>query len=235
MWPAYKDGMPRFLQRLRLGCLRHWMVWVLLLALPVHGVSNVLLQVVGATHRHALTMQAPATDDLTGRGAAASGATAWDTRGALRRLVASVAGPGALQLIDAMHARDHAWQRAAALKAHPFSEPARSAALLTQPTANLHAAKHAHQQAHQHAHDTFQRHLHDPQDGSVVALGGHGQPPDAAGSAPALDAGGSTFPLAPALSVQALAPSGTANAWRPAETSDWHSHVTPPLERPPQA
>lgn len=223
--------MSRFLQRLRLGCLRHWMVWVLVLALPVHGISNVLLQVVGATHRHALTVQATATGDLTGRGAVASGAAAWDTRGALRRLVASVAGPGALRLIDTMHARDHAWQRAAALKAHPFSAPARSAVLLAQPPADPHAAE----QAHQHAHDTFQRHLHDPQDGSVVALGGHGQPPDAAGSAPALDAGGSTLPLAPALNVQALAPSGAANAWRPAEASAWRSHVTLPLERPPQA
>lgn len=208
--------MTRFLQRLRLSCLRPWMVWVLVLALPVHGVSNVLLQVMGAAHRHSAVTLAVA------QGADSPGITAWSARRTLRSLVASVAGPGALQLIDTMHARDHAWQRAAELKTHPFAQPT-----------DVH--QRAHQRAHQHAHDTFQRHIHDPHDSSVVALGEHAQAPDAAGGAPALDAGGGTFPLAPVPSVQALAPGDGTAAWRRAASSAWRSHVIAPLERPPQA
>ena len=206
--------MTRFLQRLRLSCLRPLMVWVLVLALPVHGVSNVLLQVMGAAHRHSVV----ALDDSN------QGSAPWNARSALRSLVARVAGPGALQLIDTMHARDHAWQRAAELKAHPFT-----------PVASPVNTAQARLQAHQHAHDTFQRHIHDPQDSSVVALGEHTQAPDAAGSAPVLDAGGGTFPLSPALSVQALAPSAGTATWFKAQASGWRSHVIAPLERPPQA
>lgn len=210
--------MTRFLQRLRLSCLRPLMVWVLVLALPVHGVSNVLLQVMGAAHRHSVV----ALDDSN------QGSAPWNARSALRSLVARVAGPGALQLIDTMHARDHAWQRAAELKARPFT---RSAGRPATPA----VAEHQAEQAHQHAHDTFQRHIHDPQDSSVVALGEHTQAPDAAGSAPVLDAGGGTFPLSPALSVQALAPSAGTATWFKAQASGWRSHVIAPLERPPQA
>ncbi len=214
-----------FLQRLRLSSLRHWMVWVLVLALPVHGVSNVLLQVMGAAHRHSAVALAAAQDMAPHADSPATGT--WRAESALRSLVASVAGPGALQLIDTMHARDHAWQRAAELKAHPFA-PFASPVDTAQ-------AQQVRQQAHQHAHETFQRHIHDPQDGSVVALGEHTQAPDAAGGATALDAGGGTLPLAPALNVQTLVPSDGTAAWRRAEPSAWRSHVTAPLERPPQA
>ena len=214
--------MTRLLQRLRLSCLRPLMVWVLVLALPVHGVSNVLLQVMGAAHRHsAVTLEVA---QGTAQHTDTPGSAPWNARSALRSLVASVAGPGALQLIDTMHARDHAWQRAAELKAHPFT-----------PAASPVNTAQARLQAHQHAHDTFQRHIHDPQDSSVVALGEHTQAPDAAGSAPVLDAGGGTFPLSPALSVQALAPSAGAATWFKAQASGWRSHVIAPLERPPQA
>ncbi len=224
--------MTRLLHRLRLSCLRPLMVWVLVLALPVHGVSNVLLQVMGAAHRHsAVTLAvAPGTAQHTDT----PGTAPWNARSALRSLVARVAGPGALQLIDTMHARDHAWQRAAELKAHPFTAVA-SPVNTAQATQAQQARPEARLQAHQHAHDTFQRHIHDPQDSSVVALGEHTQAPDAAGNAAALDAGGSSFPLAPALSVQALAPSEGTAAWRRAEASAWRSHVIAPLERPPQA
>ena len=217
MWRAYKVTMTRFLQRLRLSCLRPLMVWVLVLALPVHGISNVLLQVMGAAHRHSAV--ALATDSPA--------ATPWSARSTLRRLVASVAGPGALQLIDTVHARDHAWQRAAELKAHPFAS-------LASPVDTA-QAQQVRQQAHQHAHDTFQRHIHDPQDSSVVALGDHTQTHDVAGSATALDAGGGTFPLAPELSVQALAPTDGTAVWRRAAPSACRSRVIAPLERPPQA
>jgi len=209
--------MTRFLQRLRLSCLRPLMVWVLVLALPAHGVSNVLLQVTGAAHRHsevALDTNSPT-------------ATPWTARRALRSLVSSVAGPGALQLIDAMHARDHAWQRAADLKAHPFSRHSEA-------TLAHQAREEARRQAHQHAHDTFQRHIHDPHDSSVVALGDHTQAPDAAGGASALDAGGA-LPLAPVLSVQATTPADSTAAWRRTASNAWHSQVIAPLERPPQA
>jgi len=227
--------MTRFLQRLRLSCLRPLMVWVLVLALPVHGVSNVLLQVMGAAHRHNAGVQHTAALDAQDAAHAP-----WNARAALRSLVASVAGTGALQLIDTMHARDHAWQRAAELKAHPFAPPT----VLAQPRADAmpsavpgasQQAAQAHERAHQHAHDTFQRHIHDLHDGTVVALGEHTQAPDAAGSAPALDAGGGTFPLAPVPGVQALAPGDGTAAWRRAEARAWRSHVVVPLERPPQA
>lgn len=220
--------MPHFLQRLRLSCLRPLMVWVLVLALPVHGVSNVLLQVVGAAHRHNASASASAQSIAQPPIAHAP----WRARAALRSLVASVAGPGALQLIDTMHARDHAWQRAAELKAHPFTPP--TALAQTRVDAVSSASQQA-AQAHQHAHDTFQRHIHDLHDSSVVALGEHTQAPDAAGSASALDAGGAALPLAPMLRMQALAPTDGTAAWRRAKAPDWRSHVIAPLERPPQA
>ena len=221
--------MTRFLQRLRLSCLRPLMVWVLVLALPVHGVSNVLLQVMGGAHRHNANTSAQDIAQSTHPDAAPQRTT---VRAAMRSLVASVAGPGALQLIDTMHARDHAWQRAAELKAHPFTPPTELAQTRADavPSASQQAA-----QAHQHAHDTFQRHIHDLHDSSVVALGEHTQAPDAAGSASALDAGGAPLPLAPVLRVQALAPTDGTTAWRRAEAPDWRSHVIAPLERPPQA
>lgn len=224
--------MTRFLQRLRLSCLRPLMVWVLVLALPVHGVSNVLLQVMGAAHRHSAVTLAVAQG--TAQHTDTPGLDPWNARSAWRSLVASVAGPGALQLIDTMHARDHAWQRAAELKAHPFT-PVASPVNTAQAAQAQQARQEARLQAHQHAHDTFQRHIHDPQDSSVVALGEHTQAPDAAGSAPVLDAGGGTFPLSPALNVQALAPSAGAATWFKAQASGWRSHVIAPLERPPQA
>ncbi len=203
------------------------MVWVLVLALPVHGVSNALLQVVGGLHRHSVVVGSAAASLHS----TAQADTAWSARSALRTLVAHVAGPGALQMIDAMHARDQAWARAAELKNHPFTQT------FTQPvapSADTDLALRA-EQAHQHAHDTFQRHTHDPRDGSVVALGEQAAKADATGSASALDAGGGAFPLPALLDVQALAPTESTAAWRHVEPQAWRSHVITPLDRPPQA
>lgn len=217
----------------RLACLRHLVVWALLVALPVHSLSGVLQQVLGASHRHTDAAPALATAPL---------------QEGLRALLTALAGTGTLALIDNEHAREEAHRLAADRPSRTVPQPItfseadlrvatqEGAAAGTQ--APLNAAPNTSQGAapHAHHHDAFQRHVHDSSDGSVVALGDKaGTDAGTPGHTGSADAGSGVFPLPADGPPQALAPANAATAWRLPASPPWRSHISGPLERPPQA
>lgn len=225
------------LQFVRLACLRQIVIWALVVALPAHSVSMVLLQVMGSAHRH--SVQAGAVTEVQ--------PPPWSLRGSLRALTVRLAGEGALAVLDAGHAREQARMHATSFKAPPLG----AAPLFTEadirrvstqpdlepqdiePAIDTHSVTEA-ELAHQHAHDTLQRHNHDANDGSVIVLGDKATSADAPGTAPAIDAGGGTFPLPALFAAMVAAPVVSVEAWRQLVPHLWHSHVNAPLERPPQ-
>ncbi|MCH8178973.1 MAG: hypothetical protein IIA02_04210 [Proteobacteria bacterium] len=238
----------------RTAGLRHLVVWALLVALPVHSLSGVLQRVLGASHRHTLAVEGVAAPTLL---------DSLPTRlsSGLRHLVATAAGPGALALIDGDHIRALAQRQSAERQAHPerglalFSASDLRLALAASPQApswqepaadapapqvSAQAHGHPHAPAHPHAeghhHDAFQRHLHDTHDASVVALGDKAHA-DAGtpGQASSADAGSGVFPLPAAVAALPQPPVASPSAWRHLGTQPWRSHVSGPLERPPQA
>lgn len=217
----------------RLACLRHLVVWALLVALPVHSLSGVLQQVLGASHRHTDTADAQATQTL---------------QDGLRALLTAVAGTGTLALIDHEHAREQAHRLAAERTARTAQQPitfseadlrvaTQASAAAGQNTATSDAANALPPgHTHAHHHDGFQRHVHDSSDGSVVALGDKaGTDAGTPGHTASADAGSGGFPLPADGAPQALAPAHGAAAWRHLASPPWRSHISGPLERPPQA
>ena len=85
---------------------------------------------------------------------------------------------------------------------------------------------------HAHLHDTFQRHLHDPMDGSVVALGDKGSSQEASGTQTADTSSPQWMP--PDAAVQWLS-SWVLTVWPDAQERGHAGHVPLLLERPPKA
>lgn len=87
------------------------LIWVLAVALPVHGLSGLLAQMLGAEHRHAAVAQA---DEEGG----------WSPKRWLRAVI----GNGAMDLIDAVHEQQRGGPMrlpvAKAPKAHAPAAPA---------------------------------------------------------------------------------------------------------------
>lgn len=232
--------MPHHLLQLaRTARLRHLVVWLLVVALPVHSLSGVLQRVLGASHRHAPMVAAAMAEQPLAPPSLQEG---------LRRLAASTVGPDVLALIDGDHARTqpqpHPMRIHASLGEPAFSEADLRQALATtpqEPDWQGPAAPSAGPtlRAHGHTHDGFQRHVHDAHDSTVIALGDKaGSDNGATGgaaSATSTDAGGGTFPLPAASAAPAPAPALTLTAWLPLSAQPWRNHVSSPLERPPQA
>lgn len=227
----------------RIARLRHLVVWLLIVAMPVHSLSGVLQRVLGASHRHA-----PVVAEATSLPGLPSYSLHASLQQGLRTLVATAIGEQAWALIAGDHARTLARQQAAEEHVHParpqatFSatdlrqalaasnqEPAWAAPEDASPTTTA----HGHGQG-AHSHDGFQRHVHDAHDATVVALGEKASN-DPAAPATQADAGAGTFPLPAAHAAMALTPAAHPAAWRPVTTLPWHNHVSGPLERPPQA
>lgn len=141
------------------------------------------------------------------------GAASWS----LRPIIGAIVGDEAMSLIDTYHARESALRLAAAPQ-------------------HAEVAQHAHHthdpSRHVHAHNAFERHVHDPSDGSVIALGSHDTGSDAAHSSGSLDIGNSC-PIPAAQMAAAFVPDHATTVWLDRALSTWCSHVSAPLERPP--
>ncbi|WP_077033512.1 hypothetical protein [Pelomonas sp. KK5] len=180
---------------------------VLVLALLVYGCSSTLLRMVGPTHRHAT----PA--------------------------LMAVAGPSLLASASSLLRH---WHEQARGQQQQQQQRMRTAALelaLQQLDDPRHARQHTQglPHAHVHEHAALERHFHDPDDGSVIALeGGTAQAAlDGLASAAALGSAMLHFALPAALLVPP-AP-GRRGTWpRPARHA-WHSAIPRPAERPPAA
>ncbi|RTL29738.1 MAG: hypothetical protein EKK47_12630 [Burkholderiales bacterium] len=79
------------LHRCRTSLMRLVVVWVVVLTLPINGLSSVLLSVLGPQHSHHT------------RHAAVVDGAGWSIRG----MIESVIGAGAMDIIDEVHARQH--------------------------------------------------------------------------------------------------------------------------------
>lgn len=99
------------------------------------------------------------------------------------------------------------------------------------PSEKAHA--HANGVVHVHDHTTYQRHHHDPRDGSVVAIGAlSGEAvADAASQA---SAGSATLPLAPAPHWRLPAAGARSRAWPAQPPERWSDADVVRSERPPR-
>lgn len=122
-------------------------------------------------------------------------------------IIRAVVGEEAMGLIDAHHARE---QVSLAAPPHAMTE-----------------------QEHAHAHSLFQRHHHNPSDGTVIALGERETGQGAANGFNGIDAG-SAFPLPAVVPSLSVAPAATGSVWRGQAITAWHDHVSAPLEKPPR-
>lgn len=223
----------------RLACLRQILICVLAFALPVQGMSAMLVQVMGAMHRHTSQQQLDTPPDC-------ATVSAWGLRSGLRLLATRIAGEGTLALLDASHAREAAHQFDTAAHAsggaHFTDADVRMVAMqrdadpqdIAASTVEPPQASAAAAEAHQHAHDTFQRHIHNTADGSVVVLGQQSAGSDSPSMSSAIDAGSGTFTLPAILTAMLITPMVSTVTWRRFVPHLWHNHVNAPLERPPQ-
>ena len=101
------------------------LIWVLAVALPVHGLSGLLAQMLGAEHRHAAVAQ-PGEEG------------AWNPKRWLRAVI----GDGAMDLIDAVHEQQ---------RGGPMRLPVAQAPEVHAPAAAGHV--HAHGLFQRHHHD----------------------------------------------------------------------------------
>lgn len=154
--------------------LHHLLVWVLVVALPINGVSSLLAQMLGAQHRHAQIVPE-----------------------AERNAVIDTTG------------------------------------LSPYPSHHHTPNELSHPHLHAHAHMMFERHVHEPADGTVLALGAKDSGQDGPGQ---------TNGLSDTMSLQGLRDGLNAPEWIPVvlragwplyAALAWHSHIVPPLERPP--
>jgi hypothetical protein len=169
---------------------RRFIVWVLVIALPVYGSAGVLLHLLGAPHRH------QAVENT-------AQAQPWN----IDCLLTLVVGERAMSVVLQHRAK----------------------AVVTQ-------AAHRHDpHGPVHQHGLFERHHHDADDPSVVALGGLRATSDLADEATSSAAVGSAmlvFALGAELTLPP--PSPREFRWPPAALVAWNSLNRPPLERPPR-
>lgn len=194
---------------LRQSFLRRVTVWVLVLALPINGLSNMLLQILGPQHHH---VAAPAS---------------WS----LHTVLEEVIGQQAMAIIDAVHARQQQGPqdtpvRVSSADFYPYVQAHE---------VDTPSDAHPHPHPHVHTHGAFERHHHDSQDGSVVPTGPTGTGHDGPGSAQtSLDiSAASPIPFITSIAVL-MAAAGPAT-WDGPVAARWHDHVSAPLERPPRA
>jgi hypothetical protein len=185
--------------------LRQLIVWVLVLALPLNSLSTVLTHLLGAAHSHG------GSEPVV-----MNASSSWSPRELLRAVV----GNGAMALIDGAHLRERGLQ----VPAHFVFE------------SDAHSLEHQHgtgDQVHTHLHGMFERHFHDPSDGSVVVLGAKASGQDAPGNSHGIDEGSvALLPLATLTPMLYFAQCGSV--WLHGIRMAWRSHVTAPLERPPR-
>jgi hypothetical protein len=125
-------------------------------------------------------------------------------------LIQALVGDDAMDMIDAYHAHEQSLRPPEPAAVHGMTA-----------------------QEHAHAHSLFQRHHHDPTDGTVVAIGEKDPGQDVPGGASSVDASGA-FPLPSTWMSARLVPSATAQVWPGQAITAWHNHVSAPLERPPR-
>ncbi len=237
----------------RTARLRHLVVWLLAVALVMHSLSGVLQRVLGASHRHApVVAEGPVLPGLQ--------PSSWQSalQQGMRALVATAIGKDALALIDGDHALALARNQASRHPTSPaqpqaafsatdlrqamatsdqepaWASPADASQATAVATPQSTAPAHGHDLGHgTHSHDSFQRHVHDAHDPSVVALGDKADN-DTGAPSPSADAGVGTFPLPAAAMPLAPAPLAAATGWHAQADQPWRNHVSGPLERPPQ-
>ena len=217
------------LHQFRQSLLRQIVVWALIFALPVNGLSNMLLSVLGPEHRHATQVQHGEEDT--------EAIPFWSS------MVSSVVGGGAMGIIDRFHAHQHSAPRlpvSSDFHSHLLG-PGEQDLLAPDPNAHLIAqapkaapdAAPVHAHPHVHAHGGFERHRHDPRDGSVIPIGPTDTGHDGPGTAQAsLDFSGS-LPIPFATPVPVMVMVGGRSAWSGSNTPAWQSQVSSPLDRPP--
>ncbi len=105
--------------------------------------------------------------------------------------------------------------------------------LLSEPAHHHSHEDAAHPHLHTHAHMMFERHFHQPSDGSVIALGSKESGQDGPGHANSLSDTAGLHGLRQALQTPAWMPMVLRTGWPRYAPLVWRSHIVTPLERPP--
>ncbi|MET0209097.1 MAG: hypothetical protein ABW220_08640 [Burkholderiaceae bacterium] len=181
-----------------------WVIWLLIAALGVYGLSSTLLQVLGPAHRHVAVSKIAASPGL------------------LAPVIGAVQGwYGRLQ---AQTLLKHDRQRMPS--GDRFVRVVGSGEPLIAP----------HDESVPHTHDGFQRHHHDHDDPTVIALDG----PAAVhamveGASTTAVFGSAMLPMLPIDPVSLPMAAPAAGDWPASAVPRWLSACPVPLERPPQA
>lgn len=191
----------------RIGRARGFLIWLLVLALVAYCHSSVMLQLLGPAHRHEFAAIAAAPAWLDRVSAVFRDLQAWRADMQGRLLLARHAD---VRGGEAQHAHPHT-------PTHPHG------------TAEVHADRAG--ILPPHAHEAYQRHHHDRQDASVIALDG----PDGSSTSDATSAavtGSAVLPLALAPGWKPSVAAEPERAWRGRSAPSWTDAALIPLERP---
>jgi hypothetical protein len=184
--------------------------WLLALALVAYGHSSVMVQLLGPAHRHDLVVASSTPSWLHSADAMFRDIREW--RAELRQRLlpgqqAHVHGDGE------RHSHPHGYP-------YPHAEAEHAVAHDGGP--------------HAHAHATYQRHHHDAQDTTVIALDGP-EGASASDAASTAGAGIATLPLALAPRWAPTVMSDPDPAWSELATARWSDAAVSPPEHPPRA
>ncbi|OWQ90784.1 hypothetical protein CDN99_11460 [Roseateles aquatilis] len=194
------------------------LVWLVMVALVIHGASGAVLQILGPLHRHA------------------------ETPRIAEALDAAIQRSGLVQQLAGMADAVHQWRERVHAQAHFADERSHRARALRAPALiaagadaqRAMATAHGDTPPHAHSHGLFERHVHAAADASVVAVDGHG-----GDKGDGLSASLAGLHLPMHLPAAVALPDGNADPrrmpWPRPDASTWRSADLKSLKRPPRA